>query len=145
MPSVGANLITYLKTKSAVTSKVGTGDNARIFLEFARQGVALPYVVIQTFEGTSAEHLGGISGVAMNRVQIDAYAATESAAYELAEAIRLAPLQMYRGTFGSAWANGIRSDGSYETGYSVASQGANDQKFWFSRDYFVHYQEATSA
>jgi hypothetical protein len=64
MPSVEANLITYLKTKPAVTGLVGTGDDARIYLEFAKQGVALPYIVIELISGQSFETLSSISGIA---------------------------------------------------------------------------------
>jgi hypothetical protein len=144
MPSVEANLITYLKTKPAVTGLVGTGDDARIYLEFAKQGVALPYIVIELISGQSFETLSSISGIARSRVQIDCYGSTKSEAYNLAEAVRLAPLQMYRGTFGDGWTSGITSPETYDTGSTSPSAGANDQKFWYSRDYFITYQEPVS-
>lgn len=144
MPSVAANLITYLKTKPTITTLVGTGADARIYELEAKQGVALPYIIIQVFDGISYENLSTISGVAENRVQIDCYAASAAEAYTLAEAVRLAPLQMYRGTFGDGWSNGIRSPQSYESGKTPPTQGGNDHKFWYSRDYFITYQEATS-
>lgn len=144
MPALDDNLIAYLKTISNVTDKVGTGDNARIYSEYAKQGAALPYIVIQVFDGVSNEHLTGISGVDENRVQIDCYGSDKTEAYNLAEAVRLAPLQMYRGTLGSGYANSVTSGNTYETGHSPASPGANNQKFWYSRDYFIRHTVATA-
>lgn len=136
--------MTYLKTKSAITSLIGTGDNARIYLGFPKQGASLPYIVLEVFEGLSAEHLTGISGIAENRVQIDCYAETKNGAHDLAEAVRLAPLQMYRGTLGDTFANSITSPAGARRGYDDPSQGSNQARFWNSRDYFITYVEATA-
>ncbi len=144
MSDIAEQLTTYLKTISAITDLVGTGANARIFLSFAKQGASLPYIVLEVFEGTSTEHLTGISGLATNRVQVDCYASTKAGASDLAEKVRLAPLQMHRGDMGDLFCNTVRSDGGFRTGYDPASKGANNQRFWSSRDYFITYQEATA-
>jgi hypothetical protein len=144
MADIGASIITYLKTKSAITSLVGAGNDSRIYLDYPKQGVALPYIVLEVFEGTSAENIATISGIANNRIQISAYAASAAACYSLAELIRLAPLQMYRGMMGTLFCNGVTSDNSYRRGYDPASAGANDERFWIARDYFFDYVEATS-
>lgn len=144
MASVGTNLKTYLTTKAAITGRVGVGDDARIFQEYPKQGATLPFIVIETFEGTSEEYLSGISGIATNRVQVTAYDTSSELAYSLAEAIRLAPLQMYRGTFGGTFANSISSASSYRSGHDPPTAGANNQRFWQSRDYFITYVEATN-
>lgn len=141
MASVGENLKEYLKTKVAITGRVGSGDNARIYLEYPKQGAVQPFIVIETFEGLSNEYLSGITGIARNRVQITAFDESSADAYTLAEAIRLAPLQMFRGTIGDTFANSIKSDTSYRSGYDPPTAGANNQRFWYSRDYFVTYEE----
>ena len=143
MPSIGSELISYLKSKPAITGKIGAGVAARIWKHEAKQGVKLPYIVIQTFEGTSDEHLNGISGIASNRVQVDCYGATEAAANELAEAVRLAPLQMFRGTMGTTFVNNVTSDGSSDDGKDRPTQGGNRIRYWVSRDYILTYKEAT--
>lgn len=145
MASLEANLITYLKTIGAVTSLVGSGDDCRIYIDAAKQGVALPYIVITSFEGGSYEHLNGISGVGRTRLQIDCYASTPDGAKTLAEAVRLAPLQMYRGAMGSGWVNGVTSPDGYRSGRELPATGGNEYKYWVSRDYVANYQESVSS
>lgn len=149
MPSIISEIKTYLKTKSAVTDLIGSGTAARIYLYAAKEGVALPYVIVDMIPGDSHEHLGGISGVARNRVVIDAYAATESAAYTLAEVIRLILQPIGRDgtrpTLGSTVVHGIASDGSYEADFEPPVKGGAQKRYYYSRDYFVSYAESVSA
>lgn len=144
MADIASELITYLKTKSAVTDLVGTSTAARIYYGDAKQGVALPYIVIRVFDGTSHEHLGGITGMAMNRVEVNCYAATSSAASALAEAVRLAPLQKFRGTMGSTYVHEVASPQGYAREFEPPTTGDNRKRFNFVRDYFIHYAEAKS-
>ena len=143
MASISSELKTYLKTKSAVTDLIGAGTAARIYPHTAKQGVALPYIVYEIFQGESYEHLGGISGLAENRIQIDCFAATSEGAYALAEAVRLAPVQMFRGTMGST-AVTVSSDDGYESGYEPPEKGGTQKLYFVSRDYFITYAEATA-
>ena len=145
MASIGSELKTYLKTINAVTTLIGAGTVARIYQHSAKQAIAMPYVLIEVFIGTSNQHINGISGIATNRIQIDAYAATETEAYALAEAIRLAPLQMFRGTMGATTVHGVSSTEGYESGYEPPVKGGNQKRYFFSRDYFVTYSEAVTA
>lgn len=145
MPSIGTELKTYLKTISAVTDIVGSGTAARIYPHTAKQGVAMPYIVYETYPGESRQHLGGISGIATNRIEIICYAATSAAAYSLAEAVRLAPLQMFRGTMGTTTVNGVSATPAYEFGFEPPVKGGAQKRYWISNDYFVTYAEAISA
>lgn len=144
MADIASELITYLKTIGGVTALVGTGTAARIYYGDAKQGVALPYVVVDLKSGTSHEHLNGISGLAMSRVEVNCYGATSAAAWALAEAVRLAPLQKYRGTMGSTYVHEVASPDGYGKEYIPPVTGDNRKRFNFVRDYFVHYAEATS-
>lgn len=144
MPSLESELKTYLLTKSAITDLVGSGSSARIFEDRPRQNRDTPFVVITTFDGVSTEHIGGISGLARNRVQIDCHGATSAEAYTLAEAVRLAPLQMFRGTMGSTYVNSVTSEFGYRKFSYEKAKGSDTQVFVRSRDYIVFYQEATS-
>lgn len=143
MADIADELITYLKTIKDVTDLVGSGVHARIYRYEAKQGVQLPYIIIETFEGTSAKHLNGITGIATNRAQVDCYGANTKKAYALAEAVRLAPLQEYRGMMGDTFVNNVNSEGSYEFGRDKPTQGGNRNRYWVSRDYILTYQEAT--
>ena len=115
MPSIAGELITYLKTKSRITDLVGAGAAARIYIDDAKQGVALPFITMEIYSARSEEWLKGISGLATNRIEINAYAATYESAYQLAEEIRLAPLQHYQGDMGATWVSSCTAFDGYET------------------------------
>lgn len=144
MPDILSDLRTYLKTKSAITSLVGTGDAARIYFHDAKEGATLPLIILEIFEGESNEHLTGISGICSNRVQVDCYGVTAAAAYTLAEAVRLAPLQMYRGNMDTSKVNNVTSNVSYRRGFDPPVTGSAQKRYWVSRDYVITYTEATS-
>jgi hypothetical protein len=145
MPDICTEVITYLKTKSAITTLVGAGSEARIYYGDAKQGVSLPYIVIRVFEGESAEHLNGISGIATNRVEINCYGSTSSEGYSLAEAVRLAPMQKYRGMMGSTYVHEVASPQGYSRDFDTPSNGDNRKRFNFVRDYFIHHAEDKEA
>jgi hypothetical protein len=141
---IGADLTTYLKTVSGVTDIVGTGTAARIYEEDPKQAVALPYVVFEVLAGSSSSHLGGMAGVAVARVQVDAYAATRPAAFALAEQLKFV-LAACRGvTWGSTFVHDEHGNDSYERGRDRPVAGGNQRRYWFSRDYVFSYSEATS-
>lgn len=144
MPDILSDLRTYLKTKSAITNLVGTGDAARIYFHDAKEGATLPFIILEIFEGESNEHLTGISGICSNRVQVDCYGVTAAAAYSLAEAVRLAPLQMYRGNMDTSKVCNVTSNVSYQRGFDPPVTGSAQKRYWVSRDYAITYTEATS-
>lgn len=143
MPDICDELRTYMKTQATITAIVGSGVDAKIYQHDAKQGIAPPYIILHVFEGTSSEYLGGIAGVAMNRIQVDCYGITNSAAYALAEAVRV-KVQMYRGTMGSTAVLNVTSDGGYDRLFDPPSTGANQKRYIYSRDYLITYREATS-
>lgn len=144
MGDIALDLKTYLKSTTAVTDLVGAGTAARVYEDEAKQGVVLPYICFEIFEGASHEHLIGISGLNENRIQIDCYAGTSIEAYALAEAVRLAPLQMYRGAMGSSYVR-VTSNGGYERGRDRPVAGAIQKRYWISRDYMFFVDEAVTA
>jgi hypothetical protein len=140
---IASELIVYLKAISGITDLVSSGTAARIYEDDPKQAVSLPYVVFEVFEGSTEMHLGGIAGVARNRIQIDAYAATKAGAFALAEQIKFA-VAGYRGTMGSTFVHDESGRGSYQRGRDQPTPGGNQRRHWVSRDYILTYQEATS-
>ena len=140
---IATDLRTYLKTVSGITDLVGTGTGARVYEEDPKQAASLPYVVFEVFEGSTESHLGGIAGVARNRIQIDAYATTAAGAFALAEQIKFA-VAAYRGLMGTTFVHDESGNGSYERGHDRPTTGGNQRRYWISRDYILTYQEATS-
>ena len=145
MADISTALITYLKTISNVTDLIGAGTAARIYHDEIPPKAAEPFVRIEWFGGDSEEALADIVGVAFADVQIDAYATTTAGAYDLAEKIRLAPLQKYTGgTWGSVTVESVTSEENYRRGKDSPEGGDHDPRYWCSRDYRIEYNEATS-
>lgn len=104
--TIGDGLLTYLKTVSAITDIVGTGDNARIRPGRLSRSDSFPAIRYAFVSGDSVAHLTGGSGIAQPLLQVDCYATTYSGANALAEQVRLA-LQSYRGLMGTDFVNGV--------------------------------------
>lgn len=142
MADLANNLKTYLKTKSVITSVVGSGSSAKIFL-FPNERINAPFILLQIFEGITAETLGGLAGWSRNRVQIDCYHTTYDNAFDLAERVRLCPLQQYRGAIGDITLACVTSDESYDTGVDPPPPGSRHHRYWVSRDYMIWHAETT--
>jgi hypothetical protein len=144
---IGQALIGYLKTKAVVTDLIGSGVAARIYENIAKQTVPSPFIIFRVFQLLSEEHLGGISGLAANRIELNCYAATSGEAFALAEAVRYSPLQMFRGPMmdqsgtTNAWVTAVTSDGGYERDFDPPTQGGNQKRYWVQRDYSIYYYE----
>jgi hypothetical protein len=143
MPAIGSELRTHLKTVAGITALVGAGTAARIYPRNAKQGVSLPYIVYNVLPGEVFTHLTGFTGICNNRIEVTAYAATESGAYDLAELIRLA-MGTQKATWGTTYINGVNPDQSFDEGDDPPTKGGNQRRYWAQADYIVTYEQATS-
>ena len=140
------HLKVFLRSQAGVNALVGTNAAARIYLDFAKQNAARPYLVLQMFPGEAAQSIHTRPNYANARVQIDAYADSSSAAYALAEAVRDS-LEHTRNEM-SDGTNTIRTStdslGSYQFGSEERTSGSKDRLYWCSRDYEIwHAEEVT--
>lgn len=135
---------TYLKTISGVTSLVGSSTSARIYDDTPKQNVSLPFlVVVEGGGGQSNEYMGGIAGMAEAVLHVYAFGTTRAAANALAEAVRLAPVQGYRGLMGSTQTRCLA--GSHrDSGVDDPRDGSYAPRFWCRRIFNVFHYEATS-
>lgn len=140
MADVAESLVQYLRTKSAITDLVSD----RISPDSLPQGSSLPAIVYYEIDNVSAEHLGGIAGVAHARFQIDCYATTRKQAKELQEKVRLAPLQGFRGTMHNTFVQGVSRAGSFRTDADEPKDGSDQWRYIVSADYIISHDEATS-
>jgi len=141
MADIKEELKTYLKTKAAITSLIGSGTSARIYTHRARQGVAKPFILIASSGGNSNEHLGGITGMATTAVNVWACDSTSTGADALAEAIRRAPLQSYRGDIGSTKAT-VSAQSHRDDGYEEGGDGSDSAAYyWTRRVYMITHTE----
>ena len=145
MADIANFLKDYLLSKNDVKELVGN----RIFNDAIDPGAQSPLIRIEVFKGSSASHLGGITGVASNRIQIDTYGSNSRLAHQLSEIVRLCPLQGFRGTMGSDGLTlhvlEVTTDDGYDRGYDKPIRGAvtREGRYFISRDYDIYYREAT--
>ncbi len=74
---------------------------SRVYPVLAPQGAAIPYVTFQRISGPRVYHMGGATGLARVRMQVDCFAADYVAVKALATAVRGA-LEAQRGSLGGA-------------------------------------------
>lgn len=134
------DLVIHLRTAPQVTSggvtipsiasMVGVEQNARIFPEQARQGVALPQIIYTQSGGSSSKILSGLDGCEDITLHIYAYADSPNQSRLLARAIHERCL---RGD-NSSWGDGTRvhvcNGGILDTGIEPAKDDSDIKKFW---------------
>jgi hypothetical protein len=137
--SVLIDFVTYLLTKSAITDLVGT----RIFVDKLPESITTrPSVTAQRISTVHQRHLGGESGIATDRIQVDVWGATSATTDAVAEAIRIAidgqgPLTMGTTAVVRPFDDGESS--SYSTSVDASDQGEHR----VTQEWIVWYAEST--
>lgn len=139
-------LVTYLKSSTRITDRVGSGAAARIYPEKAKQGAALPYLIIQEAGGENPEILSGYGGCGMvqSSWHIYACAASQTAASSLAEHVRLAPMQGFRGLMGSTYVSEVSCAQHRDSGEDAPVDGSDASRYWSRRVYDIWHEQPTS-
>ena len=106
---IAESLKTYLKTITAITDLVGSGDNARIFFDQARQGSPLPLIRLLENSGEGAlEGLGLVSlSLGQSVFRVETSADDRIAANDLAELIRVNLSRQGSVNFGDTFINEV--------------------------------------
>jgi hypothetical protein len=135
MASIAAELITYLKTKSGITSLVGTSTNARIYHDKPKQGVAFPQLVVARISGAPTRPLSGASQISTATIEIESIAETRAGADALADAvfIEMGPDDK---TMGSTSVTEIVTEVHADTG-DYLPQDASDKSLYWSRSRYT--------
>lgn len=135
--SIRDDLRTYLLTKTAFTTLVGSGDDARVYPGFQPQGVTLPAVVLDTISDSPEHTTDGHCSLTVARLQVQCWGKTPDSAQAVAEQVRLA-VDGYRGTWGSTTINqAFKLDG--EDGEEPAADNEPRRRFSHTVDYEVAY------
>lgn len=123
---------TLLKDTAATSSIVST----RIYPFTAPQGITRPFITYQRISGVRWRSVDGPSGMAVPRVQVDAYSPTYAGVKALATAIRQT-LDGYRGTVG-----GVRvGDIALETDRDFYEDAVDPPLHRVSMDFMVTHDE----
>mgnify|MGYP002631519982 CR=1 len=138
-------LVAYLKTLTAVTAIVGTGDDARIRPDRLEDSDTRPCIVIEVEDEDPANDLTGTGGLVFTDVSIYSIARTKAAARALAEAIRLNGTDPGTGLAGChATAASIQFDAvlySTQIDYIPLGDGSSRGNWHVNSLYTVSYQE----
>lgn len=138
-------LLSYLKSKAAITSLVGSTSSSRIFPDDPKQGAALPFVILDEVGGDQPEILEGTGGPGIVRSVWHVYAmgATRTAANALSEVIRV-NMQGYRGLMGLTYVNEVSLSTHRENGVDEPQDSSDAKRYWSRRIYDIWHEQPTS-
>jgi len=130
---IDGDLITYLKTKAAITAIVGTGDNARIYPDGPPQGTTSDHLVFVVTDSHAFESHAGFSNLSRDVVHFYSYSqSSRSAALALDTAVFNALKNWQRGSMGSATVLRVMYEGGPFFGHEKPTEG-REQKLYFAR------------
>ena len=131
----------FLETKTAVTDLVTT---SRIRPQWAPMDETEPFIVVRVVSGESDQDLGGGSGSALTRLQIDCYAATATAATTLREAVRVNTRPSKAATWGDVTITDVGHENFGERA-EPPIDGSNRPRYVAHFDLMVSHLEAVPA
>lgn len=126
-------LVSYWKTVSAITSRVGSGASARIARDAARQKWTSDSFIVYT-RGTGGDvyrHLTGTAGVRTTIVHVYCWGDSANDADELSEAVKIAMQSGFsRTTWDGTFINRCVIDDTPDDGYDAPIDGSDNKKHW---------------
>lgn len=139
-------IFALLQADSTVSSIVVSGSQTRIYPIQLAQGVTAPSLVYHVVSENTDYNISHSSGLVMSRIQIDAYALTQSVAFDLADAVKDV-LSGFRGIV----AYGSNSPQDTITIRGIFGDNGRDlftdasKLYSFQRDYLVWFAEFGTA
>lgn len=138
MADITAELIAWMKTRSAITALVGSSTGARIYPERPKQGVATPYCVISQNGGRAVTHLGGRSSLRETTFEIFSVGGTRAQADQLSTAIddELTPGDK---TMGSTRVTDCVQNMHRDSGDDLPIDGSDQTRYWARSSYTIWF------
>lgn len=132
LDKTSGGLVSYWKTVSAITSRVGSGANARIARDAARQKWTNESFIVYTRAGGDVyRHLEGTSGVRTTIVHVYCWGDSADDADDLCEEVKLAMQTGFaRTTWGDTFINRSVVDDVPLDGYDAPLDGSDDKRHW---------------
>lgn len=133
------NVHDWLASIGGVTDAVAAAD---IYIEVADSGATVPYITIAQISTDHEHHMGGASGLAQARMQIDVWADSETNRNTVSEALRDA-FDGYSGTMGDDSVN-VRSVFLAEEAetYEPPTDGSQQGVYRNRMDFTIWYVES---
>lgn len=125
-------LVTYWKSVSAITSRVGAGTSAKIAPDAAREKWTGQFIVYTRGPGGNIHgHLTGTTGARQSIVHVYCWADSRTDADALCEAIKVNTQNAsMRGVHGGIIVNWVFVDDPPDDGYDKPVDGSDTKKFW---------------
>lgn len=140
-------LVAFLKTLSAVTDIVGTGNNARIRPDRLEESDSRPTIEMEIDDEDPQNSLDGLGGLVYADVSIFSSARSKEAARALAEAIRLNGTDSGTGLAGvKTTVGGVQFDAVLEStqmDYKSLNDGSSRGNYTVNSLYIVSFMETT--
>jgi hypothetical protein len=123
------DFVLFLRAYSPISTLVGTGVNARIFPDAARQGAIAPYIVYTQNGGGSEKNLDGLEGCDDVIVHVYAYADSQPQSRALAVAVRdrMLPTQAIIGDGTKLY---VCNGGIIDSGHEFDKASGDRKRFW---------------
>ena len=129
MAEISADLKSWLTTKSAITSLVGSSTGARIFPERPKQNAALPYLIITQSYGRQQNNLGGRVALQECQFEILSVGETRNQADELSTAVHNEMTPSNK-TMGSSFVTEIMTELHRDSGDDLPQDGSDRARYW---------------
>lgn len=143
MADFADEFITWIKTKSAITSLIGAGNACRCYWDQLKQGVSMPALVVYEAGGDTEQTLSGVAGICRTVLHTYCYGATRTAANNLDEQLRLA-LSGQTMTMGTTFVTEVYCSAYRDTGTDGTDDASDVYRYWTHRVYDIWHAEATS-
>ena len=139
---------TYLLTKTAITSLIGTGDAARLWCAQLPQSYDVSQGAAAVYEllgGSDTHTLSDRSGLVEARIQIATYASTHKAAIELARAIKNCGITAQKGVYAGVDFRSVRVEqGVRAYANEQPTDGTDSWRYLAEFDFVISYLEGTA-
>jgi len=125
-------LVTYWKTISAITSRIGTGTSMRATADVAREKWTGQFLVYtRGTGGTVFNNHRGPTGARISLVHVYAWGDSRTDADALIEAVKLAMQSGFaRNTWSGVYINRCLIDEPPDDGHDPPFDGSDKKKFW---------------
>lgn len=134
----------YLLTKTAIASLIGSGANARLYAIVLPQDYSVEVGAAATYKilNSNEQHtLADRSGFVQSRVQIATYAKSHAQAMELARAIKNCGITALKGVSGGVDFRGIAVDDGILCDAEPPTDASTEWRYFAEFDLMVTYLE----
>ena len=137
MADVASAVRSYLLTKAAVTSLVGT----RIYPDVLPQGCTMPAIVYSKISTVHEHTISHLAGLAACRIEFEAYATTRSAANTIVSTVQQCGVIAFRGLTNGIDIRAVYLEDGQQTYQIPPSDGSQVHRYVTTFDLMISYQE----